>query len=71
MSFCHKPAKRRNLYELLSQTDEEAKKMVHPAGFDEERSDEVREQRRPQVEQRRATRNKVSNPIFCIAKNIE
>ena len=41
-----------------------AKKMVHPAGFDEERSDEVREHRRPQGEKRRATRRKVSNPIF-------
>ena len=45
--------------------------MVHPAGFDEEQSDEVREHRRPQGEKHRATRNKVSNPIFCIAKNIE
>ena len=44
--------------------------MVHPAGFDKERSDDEREHRRPQVEKRRATRNKVSNPIFFIAKNI-
>ena len=33
--------------------------MVHPAGFDEERSDEVREHRRPQGEKRRATRKKI------------
>ncbi len=33
--------------------------LAHPAGFDEERSDEVREHRRPQGEKRRATRKKI------------
>ena len=42
--------------------------MASPTGVDKERSDEEREHRRPQVEKRRATLIKVSNPIFAVAK---
>ncbi|MBE6392132.1 MAG: hypothetical protein E7042_08080 [Lentisphaerae bacterium] len=44
------------------------KKLVGMGGFDKEQSDAEREQRRPQVEQRRATLTQVSNPIFLRRK---